>query len=301
MKLSARLFLLSSSVVAASLEQPASDRHAQIRKLQRQSCAEGYSSFVGSGVVPLVSLKSTVKYSAHVCFDESSGFAVGEFFDSAKSGFEDVHVTYHVHCAARDGKGGIFFGAELDYMSEAVAKVRVLSSSSSGDLDASDTEERDLKSKKVKGKKTKEEKTTKAEKDKATKAEKKAEPSLAPSSQPSSQPIASSQPSSQPSKECGIFNGRRLQDKLGVKFSHANGEARKKRELGESPQGTLAILYFGSTSDNNEEKEVFGFRLFADYDHSCESFANQMKDIDMDDDLGPFVSGDFSIAGPAIN
>ena len=102
---------------ATTGETKASERHEQLRKLQPQSCAKSSSSLVGNGWVPLVALRASVEFSAHICFDEDSGVAVGEFFDSAS---EEAHVTYHVHCAARDNKGGIYFGTEIDYMSKKV-------------------------------------------------------------------------------------------------------------------------------------------------------------------------------------
>ena len=284
MKLYARLFFLSSSVAAAtaSLEQPASDKHARIRELQPQSCAKGYSSFVGSGVVPIKSLNADLEYSAHVCFDESTGVALGEFFDSPPHN-EASHVTYHVHCAARGSKGGIFFGAEIDYMSESVQ--RALSSDNL--LDASETEEeRELKAKKNKASK-------KPKQDKSKKSKKSPDlPECSCETCPDHLNCTGNKPL------CCTCNGRELQENLEVQIQHANGEAKKKREQGESPQGTLAIIYFGNTSSGKEE---FGLRLFTNYDHSCKSFASQVKDIDMNADIGPFVSGDFSIAGPMMN
>ena len=120
MKFSASLLFVSCCFIAGSSaaardsdattgETKASERHEQLRKLQPQSCAKSSSSLVGNGWVPLVALRASVEFSAHICFDEDSGVAVGEFFDSAS---EEAHVTYHVHCAARDNKGGIYFGTD---------------------------------------------------------------------------------------------------------------------------------------------------------------------------------------------
>lgn len=283
MKFSASLFPLVSCCIIASSgaagdgdattgEAKASEQHEQLRKLQPQSCAEGSSSLVGSGWVQLVALRALVEFSTHICFDEDSGVAVGEFFDSAN---EDTHVTYHVHCAAQDDKGGIYFGTEIDYMSKAVLKTLA------SPPRAGNTTGRKL-----------------AKGSKASKSSKVCGCDTCGTDLTELVDLCPEDPGYPGTESCCTCGGRKLQEDTKTTLQHANGEAKKNRELSSNtPQGTLALLYFGTNGDGNEGKSTnsFGLHLFANFDHSCESFAEQMKNFSMDEDIAPFNSGGFSI------
>ena len=298
MKFSASLFLLASCCIIAGSgaardattgETKASERHAQLRKLQPQSCAKGSSSLVGNGSVRLVKLHATVEFSAHICFDEDSGVAVGEFFDSAS---EDTHVTYHVHCDARDDTGGIYFGTEIDHMSEAV-----LEGLASPTRDESTTGRKLAKVKSEKG--TRSPKATKSPKSsKACGCDACPNIDCKSFSPQVDDCIVPKCPPDTGTIDCCLCGGRKLQEDTGMMLQHANGEAKKNRELSSNtPQGTLALLYFGTNGEGKEGKttDMFGLHLFADFDLSCESFAEEMKDFNMDEDIAHFKSGGFSI------
>ena len=295
MKFSAFLLFVSCFIIAGSSaaapdgdatteecsEPKASERHEHLRKLQPQSCAKGSSSLVGNGQVPLVALRASVEFSAHICFDDDSGVAVGDFFDSSS---EDWYVTYHVHCAARDNKGGIYFGAEVDYMSK-----KLMADAANPPRDDMTTERKLAKG--GTSKSTKAPKSTKSPKGASCGCD-------ACNAVDNDIPLCKGDDGFPGIVSCCDCTKRKLQEDTGIVIQHANGEAKKNRELSSnSPQGTLALLYFGTNGEGKEGKttDTFGLHLFADFDHSCESFAEQMKDFNMDEDIEPFQSGGFSI------
>ena len=278
----------------------ASELHAQLRQLQPQSCAGGSSSLTGSGRVRLVSLGASPEFSAHVCFDETTGVAVGEFLIST---LEDAHATYHVHCAARDETtGGIFLGTELDTWVQPkgdAEKVEVVvEDAASPDDDATATTGRKLAKKSGKsGKNTRSPKAPKSPK--SSKATCGCDLCASQDNVGGTVPLCEGDAGYPGTRPCCDCVTRRLEEETGNAVRTAEGNARKNREAGgdAAPQGTLAFLYFGGSTNGGDDGAIpeFGLRLFADFDHSCATFREQMKDFGMEEDIAPFESGSFSI------